>query len=249
MRLVRWAVTLVVVGALAPAWAQAQSTEPGRESAPEVAAEPAEAPETWGTGAASLMIGMSEFEGRAGTNTWTYPGLGYVSRTTGTDLMWANVQLPTGAVIDGVDAFFNDSSTASDGRVILTRFFGNNGFEDVASAVTTGNPGFATASFNTTRVVDNTNSIYVVYLNMPNDAGVSCKGVRVRYHLQVSPAPATATFSDVPTTHPLHRFVEALAASGISGGCGGGNFCPDAPLTRGQMAVFLSTALGLHFGF
>ena len=71
--------------------------------------------------------------------------------------------------------------------------------------------------------------------------------VRVRYQLQVSPAPATATFGDVPTTHPFFRFVEALAASGITGGCGGGNYCPDYTLTRGQLAVFLATALGLHF--
>ncbi|HEX4439809.1 MAG TPA: S-layer homology domain-containing protein, partial [Thermoanaerobaculia bacterium] len=72
-------------------------------------------------------------------------------------------------------------------------------------------------------------------------------GVRVYYHLQVSPAPGTATFNDVPTNHPFFQFVEALAASGITAGCGGGNFCPDAPLTRGQMAVFLSKALGLHW--
>jgi hypothetical protein len=35
--------------------------------------------------------------------------------------------------------------------------------------------------------------------------------------------------------------------SGITAGCGGGNYCLDAALTRGQMAVFLSKALGLHF--
>jgi hypothetical protein len=69
----------------------------------------------------------------------------------------------------------------------------------------------------------------------------------VRYKLQVSPAPASATFADVPTSHPFFQFVEALAASGITAGCGGGNFCPDAPITRGQMAVFLAAALGLHF--
>jgi hypothetical protein len=63
----------------------------------------------------------------------------------------------------------------------------------------------------------------------------------------VSPAPATATFGDVPTSHPFFRYVEALVASGITAGCGGGNYCPDAALTRGQMAVFLSKALGLHF--
>jgi hypothetical protein len=72
---------------------------------------------------------------------------------------------------------------------------------------------------------------------------------RVGWFRQVSPAPATATFTDVPTGHPFFQFVEALARSGITAGCGGGNFCPDAPLTRGQMAVFLSVALGLHFPF
>jgi hypothetical protein len=48
--------------------------------------------------------------------------------------------------------------------------------------------------------------------------------VRVYYQLQVSPAPAVATFNDVPTGHPFFRFVEALAASGITAGCGGGNY-------------------------
>jgi hypothetical protein len=44
---------------------------------------------------------------------------------------------------------------------------------------------------------------------------------------------------------PVQR--EALLAAGITGGCGGGAYCPDSPVTRGQMAVFLSRALGLHF--
>ncbi len=64
---------------------------------------------------------------------------------------------------------------------------------------------------------------------------------------QVSPAPAAATFADVPASHPFFQFVEALAKSGVTGGCGSGNYCPDAPLTRGQMAVFLSKALGLQW--
>jgi S-layer homology domain len=72
-------------------------------------------------------------------------------------------------------------------------------------------------------------------------------GARFTYHLQVSPPPATATFADVPTSDPAFAHVEALAASGISGGCGGGNFCPTNPVTRRQMAVFLTKALGLSF--
>jgi hypothetical protein len=72
-------------------------------------------------------------------------------------------------------------------------------------------------------------------------------GATLGYKLQVSPAPGTATFGDVPTNHPFFQYVEALAKSGITGGCGSGNYCPDAPLTRGQMAVFLSKALGLQW--
>ena len=59
--------------------------------------------------------------------------------------------------------------------------------------------------------------------------------------------PGTVSFSDVPSGDPLFDFVGALAASGITVGCGGGNFCPNQPLTRGQMAVFLAKALGLHW--
>lgn len=72
--------------------------------------------------------------------------------------------------------------------------------------------------------------------------------VRAQWLRQVSPAPPTARFLDVPTAHPFFRFIEALAASGITGGCSGNQFCPDSPVTRGQMAVFLSTALGLSWG-
>lgn len=71
--------------------------------------------------------------------------------------------------------------------------------------------------------------------------------VEVWWKRTVSPAPGYATFNDVPMSDPAFQFVEALAASGVSAGCGGGNFCPDLPVTRRQMAVFLSKALGLHW--
>ena len=72
--------------------------------------------------------------------------------------------------------------------------------------------------------------------------------VEIWWHRTVGPPPATASFSDVPTSHPFFQFVEALRASGITGGCGDGTiYCPDSPLTRGQMAVFLAKALGLHW--
>jgi len=53
------------------------------------------------------------------------------------------------------------------------------------------------------------------------------------------------TFLDVPTDYWAFSFVETLAANGITAGCGGGNYCPDAQVTRDQMAVFLVRTFGL----
>jgi hypothetical protein len=63
----------------------------------------------------------------------------------------------------------------------------------------------------------------------------------------ISPAPATATFPDVPTSFWAFQYVEALAASGITQGQPDGNFHPTDPVTRAQMAAFLARALGLHW--
>jgi ELWxxDGT repeat protein len=61
-----------------------------------------------------------------------------------------------------------------------------------------------------------------------------------------TPPPATGTrFADVPAGYWAARWIEQLAADGIASGCGGGNFCPDQPITRGEMAVFLATAFHL----
>ena len=57
------------------------------------------------------------------------------------------------------------------------------------------------------------------------------------------PNACTGRFADVPVTHPFCGFIERLAEDGITGGCTATNFCPDAPVTRAQMAVFIETAL------
>jgi hypothetical protein len=56
------------------------------------------------------------------------------------------------------------------------------------------------------------------------------------------PNQGTGRFGDVPVDNPFCGFVERLADDGITSGCGGGNFCPNDPVTRAQMAVFLVTA-------
>ncbi len=58
----------------------------------------------------------------------------------------------------------------------------------------------------------------------------------------VPPASTGSVFTDVPVDHWAGDFIEALAAEGITAGCGGGKYCPDNPITRAEMAVFLLVA-------
>jgi S-layer family protein/beta-propeller repeat-containing protein len=50
---------------------------------------------------------------------------------------------------------------------------------------------------------------------------------------------ATTGFGDVPTTYWAAAWIKRLAGEGITLGCGNGNYCPEAPVTRAQMAIFL----------
>jgi hypothetical protein len=49
-------------------------------------------------------------------------------------------------------------------------------------------------------------------------------------------------FTDVPASLSTADWIERLATEGITAGCGGGNYCPNASVTRAQMAVFLLRA-------
>ncbi len=49
-------------------------------------------------------------------------------------------------------------------------------------------------------------------------------------------------FGDVSNSYWAAKWIEKLAADGITGGCGGGNYCPDNVVTRAQMAIFLLKA-------
>lgn len=53
---------------------------------------------------------------------------------------------------------------------------------------------------------------------------------------------ASTGFLDVPPDYWAAAWIKQLAAEGITGGCGGGNYCPGNPVTRDQMAVFLLRA-------
>jgi hypothetical protein len=60
-----------------------------------------------------------------------------------------------------------------------------------------------------------------------------------------TPPPATGVFTDVPANDPFAAWIEQLANEGITGGCGGGNYCPAKSVSRDQMAVFLIKTFNL----
>lgn len=56
--------------------------------------------------------------------------------------------------------------------------------------------------------------------------------------------PPGGTFTD-DNANPHEPDIEALFAAGITAGCAPSRFCPSEPVTRGQMATFLTRALAL----
>lgn len=180
-----------------------------------------------------------------------YSTSGSLGRFAATDVLrdfYTSLDLPAGAVIDyiglnsttdtnavyGVGLWFRDSAG---GKVLLA------GFSAPAH-------GWATdlAGPLGIQVASNLGSELVLDVEQaPNPNYQFFAWVEVWWRRTVSPAPGTAAFNDVPTSHQFFQFIEALRASGITGGCGAGNYCPDNPVTRGQMAVFLAKALGLHW--
>ena len=206
----------------------------------------------WGTTSeSSEVISVWDMEIGNSNETWTGNGTFAQRYATNGGTFFSALHVPQGAVLDyilldGCDDSDTGSVEAGITKITLGSPLGLVGINSGVAAA----EGCSRwrADLLSPETIDNENNDYEVYaLNSTPNGETRIASVRVYYHLQVSPAPAQATFGDVPTNHPFFQYVEALAASGITAGCGNGNFCPDAPLTRGQMAVFLSKALGLHW--
>ncbi len=69
--------------------------------------------------------------------------------------------------------------------------------------------------------------------------------LRTKHGNAYTPPAATGVFADVPTDYWAAAWIEQLATEGITGGCGGGNYCPRNVVNRAQMAVFLVKTFNL----
>ena len=164
--------------------------------------------------------------------------------------LWAApLHLPGGSVVRRIELDYCDNNPSS--HLYLTlRECDNQGLNctDVVEVDSTNNGCTFVADDTLSLRIDNFHKIYGLSLACgAADGSVVLGGAIVSYQLEASPAPATPTFGDVPASDPAFQFIEALNSSGITAGCGGGKYCPDAPLTRRQMAVFLAKALGLQW--
>jgi hypothetical protein len=174
-------------------------------------------------------------------------------------LAYARIQAPEGALLEGLDVWGHDHSPDSDLHysVIANCDPPGGGATDLildsGNLVTqdgdfhfgfTYTPGFP---------VNNSECGYSIRVKFtdngepPRGAAIRIRKARFTWTRQVSPAPPSARFTDVPTDHLFFQFIEALVRSGITVGCGPDTYCPDAPVTRAQMAAFLSKALGLQW--
>jgi hypothetical protein len=220
--------------------------------------------EAFGLGSQTTIIPAVAFV--PGSNSYQYTnyfGDTITPSANGEQRWFANLNLPNGAVVDTLDVFVVDNDAGSDITVYADGVWfpisGSGGcsagyLSTATSSGITGQghvvisqpwQGDVTSTQTNCNMVDSYQAYeIVVYLETTNHA---FSGARVVWHRVVSPPPGTPTFGDVLPSSPLFQFVEALAASGITSGCGGGNYCPNNPVTRGQMAVFMAKALGLYW--
>ena len=88
------------------------------------------------------------------------------------------------------------------------------------------------------------------YMFCPNDPmtreQMAVSLLKAKYGFTYQPPACQGIFQDVPCTADYAPWIEKLYADGITAGCNGGHFfCPDAPSTRGQTAVFLTKTFSL----
>jgi hypothetical protein len=217
-------------------------------------------PNDFGQSTHYIEIGGHSFAGREDiAGSWQYDGgdegcCVNLSRR-GTEIFAdAELQFPTGVRLDRFRVWVNDANGAAD----LSWFAfeschpafgpGATTITTIANGISTGSAGNQSiVSTVAARTINNRDCHYIFRVRFDATTGLTFQRARAEWVRQVSPAPLVATFTDVPTTNPFYRFVEAMVASGLTGGCGPGLYCPNDPVTRAQMAVFLSAALGLNW--
>jgi hypothetical protein len=228
-----------------------------------------EVPSAFGNTSGVSNVHATDFEA-TNFDSAVYPLFGVYVSCAFTDSGNANFRgvlrdIPHGASLRFRRIWYYDDDPTEDLTVWVERIclpFETSGDAEVTVLrmdTSSGAPGFGRFGPGTSidETADNLSCVYTLrarlsnnnFCNMTTNNSLRLYKGSLSWRRQVSPAPVTATFNDVPTGHPFFQFIEALVTSGITAGCQASPplYCPDDPLTRGQMAVFLAKALGLNW--
>jgi hypothetical protein len=134
--------------------------------------------------------------------------------------VWFNLD-DVSLVGSGTGCIFND---------VPTTYWANNSIERLYNAGITGGCSLAPLNYCPDSTV--TRAQMAVFL---------LKGIHGSSYTP-DPVGTSTGFSDVPVGYWAANWIKQLAAEGITGGCGTGIYCPDATVTRAQMAIFLLKA-------
>ncbi len=173
-----------------------------------------------------------------------YGDLGY------SDHYYASLDLPAGVIVDYIG--LNNLNDGTDAVMTATLWdrHADGTKHALASASSTPHTSWSTDSAGPFNALfdSHANRVLVLEVQVLAAGDFEFFGfVEVKWRRVVSGGPPLATFPDVPKSHPFFKFVEALHSAGITSGYPDGRFGVDDSITRGQMAVFLATALGLHW--
>jgi len=169
----------------------------------------------------------------------------------------ASLSLPAGAVIDYVGLGSCDQAGGNVEATIYLQPADGSAYSTIADLLSSahGSTTPCAVDYNPTALAytNTQNSAQSLQVDIyepptaPVDGSVEFGSVEVWWHPSVSPAPGSPTFGDVQPGDFAFKQIEALVAAGVTGGCGGGNFCPTRNVTRAEVAVFIAKALGLYW--
>jgi len=243
----RWAL-LLCLAAFAPR--PAASAADGPPLRPNLVPSTTESPQEFGPGQSQTTVSALAFYPGFSSEPYSTSGsLGRFGETNRDEHFHAPLDLPSGVVIDFIALNnFNDGTPNVMDLTLLWR--NENGA--LGTVATIGNTGHG--SWQTDFGATPLNHLYDLAAPLILDVEITSSpnlqffgNARVGRHRSVSNPPVSAYFGGVPMNHPFFQSISALYYSGITGQADPPLYCPDSPVTRGQMTVFLAKALGLNW--
>jgi hypothetical protein len=216
-----------------------------------------EGEESFGSGSQSTWIPAADFspsDSDVSFNRGPF-GVGAKCRTGGASYWFdAGIRLPSGARLSIARIFYDDNSGT---QRVMFWIFRNTQTENAAafsfaqifgplqSPAGIGRWGNVGGNVNLT--IANRYNTYTARFR--SEGPTTCFfGVRLFWYRQVGPA-GGQIFLDVPPSNFFFQQINNMYRSGITTGCPFPNYCPDANVTRAQMAAFFARALGLHWDY